>query len=163
MGLAWKNCHSVGVNTNCKSCFFEARKLCFFKINFFKFIYSSREKENGGGAEREGERESQAGSVLSMQSLMQGSIPWTSRSWPEPKPTVWLLTDWATQTPCFCFCFWWVFWLYYMWTRVWGSERRKHDLERRKMAVTVKGRGQPAKMSLPVEVGFARPAFSWTI
>lgn len=38
MRQAWENCHSVGVNTNCKSCFFEARKLCFFLINFFKFL-----------------------------------------------------------------------------------------------------------------------------
>ena len=33
-----------------------------------------------GGAEREGEKESQAGSMLSVQRPMQGSIPQTMRS-----------------------------------------------------------------------------------
>ena len=45
----------------------------------FNFIFLSLfiyfEKETGGGAEREGDRESQAGSILSSQSPMQGLIP----------------------------------------------------------------------------------------
>ena len=50
---------------------------------FFKFIYFiEREKERVSkeGAEREGERESQAGSVLSVQSLVWGLNPRTVRS-----------------------------------------------------------------------------------
>ena len=44
------------------------------------YVFTLREREcksaqmNGGGAEREGDRESQAGSVLSAQSPMQGLI-----------------------------------------------------------------------------------------
>ena len=50
---------------------------------FFKFIYFiEREKERVSkeGAEREGERESQAGSMLSVQSLVWGLNPRTVRS-----------------------------------------------------------------------------------
>ena len=43
-----------------------------FGISFFSFLYLER---SGGGAEREGERESQAGSKLSVQNLMWGSNP----------------------------------------------------------------------------------------
>ena len=53
----------------------------------------------GTGREREGERESQAGSALSIQSLIWGLIPGTVRSWPKPKSRVSHLTDWATQVP----------------------------------------------------------------
>ena len=60
------------------------------------FIYFERDREgeregrrresiNGWQAEREGERESQAGSTLSVQSQTWGSTPWTMRSWPELK------------------------------------------------------------------------------
>ena len=52
-----------------------------------------------GQREREGERESQAGSIPSAWSLTQSSIPWTVRSWPERKPGVGRLTDWVTQVP----------------------------------------------------------------
>ena len=47
---------------------------CFF---FSVFILGETESLSRGGAEREGggERESQAGSTLSVQSLMWGSIP----------------------------------------------------------------------------------------
>ena len=38
-----------------------------------------RKRENGGGAEREGERESQAGFVLAAQSPTQGLNPQTLR------------------------------------------------------------------------------------
>ena len=41
------------------------------------------------------ERESQGGSALSAQSLTQGSIPRTMRSWPEPKSRVGHLTNGA--------------------------------------------------------------------
>ena len=55
---------------------------------FLKFIYfeRERERENKGGAEREGKRESQSDSFLSAQSPMRGSNPQTMRSCPEPKP-----------------------------------------------------------------------------
>ena len=50
----------------------------------YLFMLRERERErlgtSRGGAEREGERESQAGSALSAQSLMEGSIPQTMRS-----------------------------------------------------------------------------------
>ena len=55
--------------------------------------------EQGRGREREGEKESQAGSVLSVQSPTQGSILQTVRSWLEPKPRVKGFNDWATQAP----------------------------------------------------------------
>ena len=50
---------------------------------FFKFIYlflRERESMSEGGAEREGERESQAGSTLSMRSPMWGLNSRTVRS-----------------------------------------------------------------------------------
>ena len=42
---------------------------------FFKFIHFERDRDSmsGGGAERQGDRESQADSTLSARSLMQGS------------------------------------------------------------------------------------------
>ena len=46
----------------------------------FKFIYFERERMTRGGAEREGERESQAGSAPSVQSPMWGSNPRTVKS-----------------------------------------------------------------------------------
>ena len=53
---------------------------------FFKFIYLFWEKENGResewgrGREREGEKESQVGSILSAQRPTQGLNPGTMRS-----------------------------------------------------------------------------------
>ena len=46
-------------------------------LNVYLFILRERQREDtsGGGAEREGERESQAGSVPSAQSSTRGSIP----------------------------------------------------------------------------------------
>ena len=56
---------------------------------FFFFLFLSLflhfDRVNGGGAEREGEREFQAGFTLSAQSPTWGSISWAVRSWPEPK------------------------------------------------------------------------------
>ena len=57
----------------------------------------ARERASRGGAEQEGERESQAVSTPSVQSPMQGSNPWTTRSW--PKSRVRHLNYWATQAP----------------------------------------------------------------
>ena len=66
-----------------------------------KFIYFERERpcmsEQVGEGQRERERESQAGSVLSVQSLTWGLIPQTMRSRPELKSRVRCLTNWATQ------------------------------------------------------------------
>ena len=45
------------------------------------------------------ERESQAGSALSVQSTTWGLNSRTLRSWPEPKSRVKCLIDWATQVP----------------------------------------------------------------
>ena len=50
------------------------------KTFIFKFIYFETESEQGMGRERGREKESQAGSVLSMQSLTQGSNSQTKRS-----------------------------------------------------------------------------------
>ena len=76
----------------------------FFNIDslfFLMFIYLfwKRERESGEGSERGGERESWAGSALSAQSSIRGSVPWIMRSWPEPKPRVSCLIDWATEEP----------------------------------------------------------------
>ena len=46
-----------------------------------------------GGAEREGDRESQAGSAPSSQRPMRGLNSQTVRSWPESKPRVTCRTD----------------------------------------------------------------------
>ena len=63
------------------------------------FVYLFWERESmWGGAEREGDRESQAG-------LTRDSISWTMRSWPELKSRVGRLTDWATQAPLVFFYF----------------------------------------------------------
>ena len=48
----------------------------FYIVALF-FFFSERVSAHRGGAEREGERESQAGSALSAQSLMQGVDPLT--------------------------------------------------------------------------------------
>ena len=57
------------------------------------------ETEHKQGRNRQRGRASEADFVLTALSLMQGSIPPTLRSWPEPKSRVWHLTDWATQAP----------------------------------------------------------------
>ena len=68
----------------------------------FKFMYLF---ERVGEGYREGERgriSSRLHTIsLSAQSLTGGSNPQTVRSWPEPKPKVGCLTDWATQAPHF--------------------------------------------------------------
>ena len=68
---------------------------------FFKclFTYLQRECVSRGGAKREGERKSQAGSMLSAQSPTWGLISRTMRSWPELKPGVICLTSCVTQAP----------------------------------------------------------------
>ena len=67
------------------------------------FIYFwDRESLCRGGAERRGNRESEAGSVLMADSPMQGSDSGTMRSWPKPKSRVGCLTDWASQEPLLC-------------------------------------------------------------
>ena len=68
-------------------------------FNVYLFILRARENASGGGAEREGEKESQAGSSLTAQSLMGGSIlkklPDCDLSWNR----VGCSTHWATQAP----------------------------------------------------------------
>ena len=66
----------------------------YLKFFWSLFIYFwKREKASGRRAEREGEREYQAGSALSAQKLMRGLNPWTVRSWCELKPRVGCLTE----------------------------------------------------------------------
>ena len=55
------------------------------------FIHFEREKETAGVGE--GQKESQAGSAPSAQSLMWGLNSQTMRPLPEPKPRVGRLTD----------------------------------------------------------------------
>ena len=74
--------------------FYAVLSFFFFK---FTYLFKEREKESRGGTEREGERESQGVSALSVQSLMQGSNSQTVRSWPEQKPRIRCFTDGATQ------------------------------------------------------------------
>ena len=69
-----------------------------FFLSFFPSIHPSiylSMYPGEGQREWERERESQAGSALSAQSPTRGSISWTMRSWPEPKPRVGRLTDGA--------------------------------------------------------------------
>ena len=73
----------------------------FYSFKFYLFILRETERASWGGAERQGERESQAGSVLSAHSLTRGSKSRTMRSWPELEPRAGCLTDWATQAPPF--------------------------------------------------------------
>ena len=79
-------------------------KLIWKQASFvFNFIYLLWEKERAwasrGGAEKGRERESKVGSALSVRNLIRGSNPRIMRSWPEPKPRVGQLTDWAMLTP----------------------------------------------------------------
>ena len=70
---------------------------------FFKFIFWWREsKKVCGEGWREGERDLQAGSMLSVQSPMQGFNSWNVRSWPEPESRVGCLTNRTTQAPQDC-------------------------------------------------------------
>ena len=66
-------------------------------FNVYLFILRDKEQVSRGGAERErereGERGSQAGSMLSAQSRTWCSNSRTVRSWPEPKSGVSRLTD----------------------------------------------------------------------
>ena len=68
-------------------------------IRDFFFLSLFWESKNGGGAKREEERESQAGSILSAQNQMQGLNLWTVRSWPETKSRVGCITDSDIQVP----------------------------------------------------------------
>ena len=76
--------------------------LCLLIFKYL-LIYFERERQRqhgrGRGKEKGRETESQAGSMLSAQSLGQGSNSQTTRSWPELKSRVWHLTNWDTQAP----------------------------------------------------------------
>ena len=72
---------------------------------FFMFIYLFWEREieskwgRGRERERDWERGSQVGSTLSAQRSIWGSDSQSTRWWPEPKPGVGCLTNWAIQAP----------------------------------------------------------------
>ena len=70
----------------------------FFKMRIYLFILRERTTcwQQARGAEREGEKESQASSVFSAEPNTGLSLM-TVRSWPEPKSRVRYLTDWDTQ------------------------------------------------------------------
>ena len=75
----------------------------FYTYDFLKkYLLILREWASRRGAEGGKERESQAGSTLTAQSPTRGWNLWMVRSWPEPKPRVGRLTNWATQAPLKC-------------------------------------------------------------
>ena len=76
------------------------------------FILTDRERRREWVGK--GQRESQAGSVLSVQSLKWGSNSQTVRSRPEPKSKVRRSVDWATHAPQ----------NYYLWDRESGEGQR---------------------------------------
>ena len=59
----------------------EERSICWLYLLQKRLFFWERGREKG--AEREGEKVSQAGSTMSVQSLTLGLISWTLRSWPE--------------------------------------------------------------------------------
>ena len=63
---------------------------------FLMFIFQ-RERVSRVQAQREGDRGSQSGSVLTIRSLIPGSNSQTLSSWPELKSRARCLTHWATQ------------------------------------------------------------------
>ena len=69
--------------------FLEAVHFFTFIYLLFIYLFILRERKREGGTEREEKKESQAGSVLSA----QGPIPGTVRSSPEWKSRVRRLTD----------------------------------------------------------------------
>ena len=69
-----------------------------FFFNVYVFIFE-KESMSRWGAEREGERESKAASMLSAQSPALGSISWTMRSQPGLKSRFRCLIDYASQVP----------------------------------------------------------------
>ena len=81
-------------------CIFSSFTIKFFNAHLIFERERERESERWGGAERKkGREKSQAGSMLSAQS----SISQTMRSWPELKPRIGHLTNWAIQVPHFSF------------------------------------------------------------
>lgn len=77
----------------------DIRRRCFLKMFIYLFQEREREKEGICTGRVERGRKSQAGSMLSAQSLMWDSILRTVRSWLESKSRVGSLTNWATQAP----------------------------------------------------------------
>ena len=73
--------------------------ICRLNLKKILFIVCVREREQAGEEQREREIESQAGSALSAQSVMQGLNSGTMRSLPELKPRVRRLTNGAIQVP----------------------------------------------------------------
>ena len=73
----------------------------FFNVYLFlRDRDRERQRETAwGGSEREGDRDSEAGSMLLAQTPVWGLNPQTMRSWPELKPRVGRSTDWATYVP----------------------------------------------------------------
>ena len=96
------------------------------------FVYF-RESEwacgQGKGRERGRQKESQAGSALSVETPTWGLNPRSVRSWPELKPRVRCLTNWATQAPqelLFLFvCLFLIFIFERQREREWGEGQRE--------------------------------------
>ena len=66
---------------------------------YFLFFERKRASMSRGGAERDGDRGSKAGSVLTASSPVWGLNSWTMRSQVELRSRVRRLTNWATQVP----------------------------------------------------------------
>ena len=96
IGFIWP---SVGWGARGSCSIFILKKLFFNVYLFLRERERARVSEQAGEGQRERETESQAGCVLSAQSLTQGLNPETMRSWPEPKPRTGCLTNWATWAP----------------------------------------------------------------
>ena len=94
---------------------------CFVFFYFFKFIYFERDRDRERGRERGRERIPSRLYTVSTEPWHRVRTHETVRSWPEPKPGVRRLTDWATQAHfvlvflsfcLFCFVFFNVIYLF---------------------------------------------------
>ena len=73
--------------------------LLFILKNTFIYFEKMHACTSRVGAAETGKRENPKQAPRCQQSPTWGSIPWTVRSWPEPKPRARHLADWATQAP----------------------------------------------------------------
>ena len=84
-------------------------------LNLYVYLFWEREKVLAGEARKEGERQRISSGLctdMHMRNLsklllspMRGSNSQTTRSWPDPRPSVRRIIDWATQVPHYTFNF----------------------------------------------------------
>ena len=91
----------VKVSVSCyylENHYFLSHLFLFFSFLFFKFVYFERETAWSGEGHRERETEDPKQALCCQQRTRHGAPTHeTVRSWPEWKPRVGRLTDWATQ------------------------------------------------------------------